>query len=47
MEQFNVQECVIDALPETRLARDFARQHRNVRLAYYKASGPDHGTSTR
>jgi hypothetical protein len=37
MKQFNVVRAVIDALPETRLARDFARQHRGkVYLCYYQ-----------
>ena len=44
MERFNVQYCVIDALPETRLAADLARRHRNVWCAYYNASTTDHGS---
>ena len=28
MRKFNISRCVIDALPETRLAREFANQHR-------------------
>jgi len=36
MKRFNVSRAVIDALPETRLAREFAQQHRGkVYLCYY------------
>ena len=35
MARFNVRSVVIDALPETRIARDFANRHREVNLAYY------------
>ena len=43
MERFNVCHGVIDALPETRLARSFVRRHGNVWCAYYNASATDHG----
>ena len=43
MQRFAVEYCVIDALPETRLARGFSRRHRNVWCAYYNASATDHG----
>ncbi len=37
MRRFNVARAVIDALPETRLAREFAQQHRGkVFLCYYQ-----------
>ncbi len=37
MKRFNVVRAVIDALPETRLAREFARKHRGkVYLCYYQ-----------
>ncbi|MFC1544981.1 phage terminase large subunit family protein, partial [Gemmatimonadota bacterium] len=36
MKRFNVVRAVIDALPETRLAREFAREHQGkVYLSYY------------
>ena len=43
LERFNVGECVIDALPETRLAREFALRHRGrVWLAQYDRREPGH-----
>ena len=43
IERFNVGECVIDALPETRLAREFALRHRGrVWLAQYDRREPGH-----
>ena len=44
MERFNVQYCVIDAQPERRLAREFARRHEYAWVAYYTASATDHGS---
>ena len=44
MQRFGVRYCVIDALPETRLAADFARRHGTVWCAYYGASAADHGS---
>ena len=44
MQRFAVRYCVIDALPETRLAADFARRHGHVWCAYYSASATDHGS---
>ena len=35
MVSFNVKSVVIDALPETRLSRDFANRHGDVHMAYY------------
>ena len=42
--RFNVEYCVIDRLPETRLAEAFARRHGDVWCAYYGASPADHGS---
>jgi len=36
MDNFNVSRCVVDALPETRNAREFAKKHKDrVWLSYY------------
>jgi len=36
MRNFNIQRCVVDALPETRNAREFAKKHKDrVWLSYY------------
>lgn len=40
MQRFHVGSCVIDALPETRQAADFAHRNRGAHWAYYTA-GPD------
>ena len=43
MNRFNVERCVIDAQPETRLAREFAVRHRRrVWLARYDRREPGH-----
>ena len=43
LERFNVERCVIDALPETHLAREFALRHKGrVWLAQYDRREPGH-----
>jgi hypothetical protein len=43
MRNFNVQRCVVDALPETRNARAFAERHRGkVYLSYYNEHQKGH-----
>jgi hypothetical protein len=43
MKNFNVQRCVVDALPETRNARAFAERHRGkVYLNYYNEHQKGH-----
>ena len=43
MEMYNVRICVVDALPETHKALEFARKWRDrVYLAYYDRHGGDH-----